>query len=325
MATFFDAEVSLLRHPSDTRRHAVRESLWYAAGSAGPGRRRRRARWPSSTRCSRCSSTSPARSGTVPGRARRRNAGRVDRCDGLARLRSELASVHRLRARRTRCATSRRCWDRPVARASTRRSRARFAASRFGSDRRDVQQHRADAGVAALRVSAIGRTASGWRPTVERLYRDEGGFREFNSPTYYGVDLWGLALWRRSSSPRLVAAGQRLEAALWRDIATFYHAGTAQPVRALRSRVWHGYDAVRVVARACGCGGYAATTARPFPDRIAPIRARARLLRHAAARARAANDLRRGARRRVGGAGANRTHSSAACRTEPITATLHAI
>ncbi len=60
---------------------------------------------------------------------------------------------------------------------------------------------------------------------IERLYLEEGGFREFNSPTYYGVDLWGLALWRRSASTLLVAAGQRLEAALWRDIALFYHAG----------------------------------------------------------------------------------------------------
>ncbi len=60
---------------------------------------------------------------------------------------------------------------------------------------------------------------------IEALYHAEGGFREFNSPTYYGVDLWGLALWRRSKSAPLVAAGMSLERALWRDIAAFYHPG----------------------------------------------------------------------------------------------------
>lgn len=53
-----------------------------------------------------------------------------------------------------------------------------------------------------------------------------GTFDEFNSPTYYGIDLLGLALWRTcSASPRLQEWGTRLEAALWEDIAMFFHAG----------------------------------------------------------------------------------------------------
>ncbi len=53
-----------------------------------------------------------------------------------------------------------------------------------------------------------------------------GTFDEFNAPTYYGIDLLGLALWRTcSASPRLQAWGTRLEAALWEDIAMFFHAG----------------------------------------------------------------------------------------------------
>ncbi len=59
--------------------------------------------------------------------------------------------------------------------------------------------------------------------TVVAHYFDDGGFLEFNSPTYYGIDLNALALWR--SSDALAADGARVETALWRDIAAFYHAG----------------------------------------------------------------------------------------------------
>ena len=51
-----------------------------------------------------------------------------------------------------------------------------------------------------------------------------GTFEEYNSPTYYGIDLFALALWRdHSSSAELRAAGARLEEVLWRDIARWYH------------------------------------------------------------------------------------------------------
>ena len=60
-----------------------------------------------------------------------------------------------------------------------------------------------------------------WRRTVAA-----GAFEEFNSPTYDGISLWGLALWRgESSSPSLRTWGAELEALLWRRISERYHAG----------------------------------------------------------------------------------------------------
>jgi hypothetical protein len=50
-------------------------------------------------------------------------------------------------------------------------------------------------------------------------------FNEYNSPTYYGVDFYALALWREyGSSPFYRELGAAMEAALWRDLAPFYHA-----------------------------------------------------------------------------------------------------
>ena len=125
--------------------------------------------------------------------------------------------------------------------------------------------------------------------TVEDLYRDEAGFREFNSPTYYGVDLWALALWRRSGSSSLAAAGQRLEAALWRDIAAFYHAGLRNLCGPFDRA--YGMDMTRYASLlglwlwwTCG------DAMRRVPRPEASVRARARLLRDAAARAGAAAD-----------------------------------
>lgn len=71
-----------------------------------------------------------------------------------------------------------------------------------------------------------------WQVEAERLadelvqrFMVHGTFDEYNSPTYYGVDLCALALWRSySASPSLRAAGTAMEAALWRDIGEFYHA-----------------------------------------------------------------------------------------------------
>ena len=63
------------------------------------------------------------------------------------------------------------------------------------------------------------------RAVVEH-FDEFGAFEEYNSATYYGVDLYALALWRdRSSSSFLRAAGARLEATLWRDVARWYHPG----------------------------------------------------------------------------------------------------
>ena len=58
---------------------------------------------------------------------------------------------------------------------------------------------------------------------IADAFDGHGAFLEYNSPTYYGIDLFALALWRDSS--KLAPIGRRLEAALWRDIARFYHAG----------------------------------------------------------------------------------------------------
>lgn len=55
-------------------------------------------------------------------------------------------------------------------------------------------------------------------------FAENGTFLEYNSPTYYGIDLFALALWRTSTN-ELASLGADIEAALWRDIARFYHAG----------------------------------------------------------------------------------------------------
>jgi len=105
---------------------------------------------------------------------------------------------------------------------------------------------------------------------VER-FRRTGAFLEYGSPTYYGVDLYALALWRaRSSSPRLRGWGAELEAALWRDIARWYHPGLGnlcgpyarsygmdmtRYASLLGLWIWHATDAI----------------APPFPDLAGPV------------------------------------------------------
>ncbi len=61
---------------------------------------------------------------------------------------------------------------------------------------------------------------------VARAYLEGGAFPEHNSPTYYGIDLYGLALWReRAVSPALRTRGADLTHLFWNDLARFYHAG----------------------------------------------------------------------------------------------------
>jgi len=58
------------------------------------------------------------------------------------------------------------------------------------------------------------------------LFQQTGAYDEYNSPTYYGVNLYALAFWRRyARSAKLAQMGAAMEAALWRDIARYYHAG----------------------------------------------------------------------------------------------------
>ncbi|WP_126602885.1 hypothetical protein [Dictyobacter aurantiacus] len=61
---------------------------------------------------------------------------------------------------------------------------------------------------------------------IYQLFEPNHAFAEFNAPTYYGVDLYALGLWRSySSSSLLQRLGSDMEARLWRDVALMYHAG----------------------------------------------------------------------------------------------------
>jgi hypothetical protein len=60
---------------------------------------------------------------------------------------------------------------------------------------------------------------------VFSLFQPHSTFCEYNSPTYYGVNLYALQCWKRSSSHLLRERGAIMEAELWRDIGRFYHAG----------------------------------------------------------------------------------------------------
>lgn len=66
----------------------------------------------------------------------------------------------------------------------------------------------------------------GFGAHVFELFQQTGAYGEYNSPTYYGVNLYALAFWRRyARSVKLAQMGAAMEAALWRDIARYYHAG----------------------------------------------------------------------------------------------------
>lgn len=68
--------------------------------------------------------------------------------------------------------------------------------------------------------------SAAWNESVYRLYKQHDAFSEYNSPTYSGVDLYGLALWRDYGSTRhMREVGSEMEAGLWRDIAGYYQPG----------------------------------------------------------------------------------------------------
>ena len=61
---------------------------------------------------------------------------------------------------------------------------------------------------------------------IHAHFQTNGAFSEYNSPTYYGVDLFALALWRAMPlTEEMARMGTEMEAGLWRDIGLFYHAG----------------------------------------------------------------------------------------------------
>lgn len=60
---------------------------------------------------------------------------------------------------------------------------------------------------------------------VDRFAR-HGAFDEYGSPTYYGIDLYALALWRDlAPTDQFAVWAEQIESALWRDIADWYHPG----------------------------------------------------------------------------------------------------
>jgi len=60
---------------------------------------------------------------------------------------------------------------------------------------------------------------------VVAAHDESGAFEEFNSPTYYGVDLYALRLWIMFAPTEYFAEhGRRLETAVWRHVAAGYHA-----------------------------------------------------------------------------------------------------
>jgi hypothetical protein len=67
--------------------------------------------------------------------------------------------------------------------------------------------------------------AQKWQDTVYDLYKQHDAFFEYNSPTYAGVDLFALALWRDYGfTPQMRARGEEMEAGLWRATADLYNA-----------------------------------------------------------------------------------------------------
>jgi len=269
MDTFFDSAANLIRYPGDTGRHAVRESLWYAAGLLV---QRRDAAAPRALRaidavlslqfdrpCAVWDGTWPRarqepqpQEGAVIWRDYDPNWRQFIGCL-LGVLVCDYADV----LGTSRCDRIRESIDRAV---------------RGEPAERIVASYSNIALMHAWLLCEYGDRSSGERlaAQVERLYGEEGGLHEFNSPTYYGVDLWGLALWRRSTSASLVEAGTRLEAALWRDVATFYHVGMRNLCGPYDRA--YGMDMTRYASLlglwtwwACG------DDVRPFPDVTRPF------------------------------------------------------
>lgn len=61
---------------------------------------------------------------------------------------------------------------------------------------------------------------------IYKNFKRYGTFEEYNCPSYYGIDLFGLALWRVYGPSQLLREmGSEMEAELWKDIAAHYHAG----------------------------------------------------------------------------------------------------
>ena len=61
---------------------------------------------------------------------------------------------------------------------------------------------------------------------IYRNFKTNNSFDEYNSPTYGGVDLYGLGLWRTHPvMPEMAGMAKEMEEGFWRDLAAFYHPG----------------------------------------------------------------------------------------------------
>lgn len=61
---------------------------------------------------------------------------------------------------------------------------------------------------------------------VFNLYEEHKTFSEYNSPTYYGVNMVAIAMWRKyAKNQEMKEMGEFLEKGFWHEIAKFYHAG----------------------------------------------------------------------------------------------------
>jgi hypothetical protein len=62
--------------------------------------------------------------------------------------------------------------------------------------------------------------------SVVDCFDEHGAFEEYNSPTYYGIDLYALQLWRRfPPAPAFAVWGDHMWSTVWRDIARWWHPG----------------------------------------------------------------------------------------------------
>jgi hypothetical protein len=80
------------------------------------------------------------------------------------------------------------------------------------------------AGVRSHRPDWVAQGAA-WQAGMYASFNRFGAFDEYNSPTYCGVDLFALGLWRSyGSTAPMRKMGAKMEAALWRDLAAHYSA-----------------------------------------------------------------------------------------------------
>ena len=80
------------------------------------------------------------------------------------------------------------------------------------------------AGVRSHRPDWVAQAAA-WQAGIYTSFNRFGAFDEYNSPTYSGVDLFALGLWRSyGSTASMRDMGAQMEAALWRDLAAHYNA-----------------------------------------------------------------------------------------------------